>query len=409
MSDNQHSIDDINKAVESAFILCKKVKEDKKNNPLKKLDDLIYSREDNYIHYYPKELIIKLTSNCNLRCKHCFFSDKLENYSVINEIEPKIFLKHIKNLVEETGITQCKLSGGEIFTSPIIRELLEFLKSKNIALNLITNATLIDEKTVEWLAKILNPKYDIIQISMEGANVETNDNIRGIGSFAKIINAIKQLRAKNQQIEIGYTINSLNVSQIAEYYNLSKELGISQINFGKFALSNKNQEYLVPNIDDIFINLAKLLEIYDGNPKLQIRALKVPDFLNYEVGKNILDKELELIKNMHQSFHCSSHHEKMAIFPNGDITFCYACEEKDLVLGNINKEKFSDIWKRRFSNPMFQERTSDTILCKNCKYLSLCFCGCPHAAYKKFGTINAPAFDCKYFKEISRSSNEKDN
>lgn len=398
----------INNAVELSFFLCEKLSK-KSNNPLAKIDEIIYKNAEDYLHFYPKELILKLTSNCNLRCKHCFFYGKPESYSVENELEPQIFLEKIKNLVKETYITQCKISGGEIFTSPIIKDVINFLKSKNISLNLISNATLITTSTADWLSKVLNPRYDNIQISLEGASAETNDYIRGKGTFEKIISAIALLKERNINVEIGFTVNSLNVSEISKMYELSKSLNVDKLNIGKFTLVEESQRELIPDTKDIFINIAKLAEIYDGSINLQIRCLKVPDFLNYEIGKELLDKKLVKSKNVKKTLHCSPNHQKFALFPNGDITFCYACEENELILGNIIEDEFSNIWAKRFSNPMFEKRSFENNLCKNCKYISLCLCGCPYRAYKKYNNINGPAFDCAYLKSLIEEENGRSN
>lgn len=372
--------------------------------------DLINSLENDsspYVHYYPYNLILKLTSECNLRCKHCFFYGNPELYNPSKDLSGDELLKYLQYFVEKVNILHCILTGGEIFTNTYLFDILEYLKSKNVLVELLTNATLITEQTAERLSKLLNYKTDCIQISLEGATEDINDEIRGKGVFKKVIENIKLLTQRGLNVHLAFTINSKNVNKLEDVYNLCKTLNISQLNVGRIQLCDPSQKYLEPESDDIFINFAKLINKYKEDKAVIIkpRCLKIYDFLNYKTGIELIDQKLI---NSHleipKKLCCRPRHEQCALYANGDISLCYDCQAEDLCIGNLKQKSFDEIWANRFSNPIFQDRVlENNAICKHCKYVPLCHGGCPVNAYFKYGTINAPDSYCKYAKQLAKT------
>lgn len=356
-----------------------------------------------YEHKYPHSLILQLTSNCNLRCTHCFLGGCDDSYSSANDLSEDELLKHLKYFVEEINIVYCSITGGEIFTSPSFLKILKYLKSKNVIIELLTNATMINEKMADKLSKTLNKRTDCIQVSLEAPSEEINDSIRGKNVFRKVIQNVKHLTSRGIKVVLAITVNSINTNQLEEMYDLCKSIGVSKLNVGRFQLSNSSQEYLVPETDKIFINVAKLIQKYqkDKMVNLDLRCIKPFDFLNFSRGAILLDKKLALDNPVTpQNLYCRPRHDVFTLFADGNITLCYSSKAQELCIGNIKENSFDEIWENRYSNPIFQERKIEDLVCKDCKYVSLCRGGCPINAYVKFKTVNAPGYNCKYAKNL---------
>lgn len=372
--------------------------------------DTINSLENDnspYVHYYPYNLILKLTSNCNLRCKHCFFCSDPKLYNSDKDLSGDELLKHLQYFVEDVNILHCVITGGEIFTAPYFFKILEYLKSKNIIVELLTNATLITEETAERLSELLNHKTDCIQISLDGANGDINDAIRGNGVFEKVVENVKYLTRRGLNVHIAFTINSKNVNQLEEMYDLCKTLEVSQLNVGRFQLFDLSQKYLEADLDELFINLSTLIQKAweDKAIKVKPRCLKVFDFLNYETGMKLLDEKLAKEHfDIPQDLYCRPRHEQFSLYANGNISLCYNCEIEDLCIGNLKEKSFDEIWANRFSHQIFQKRELKNMICKDCKYVALCKGGCPVTAYWKYGTMNAPDSCCKYAEKLIKET-----
>lgn len=395
--------------LDDAISICYKyLFENQDNNEIKKptIFDILSNIKNEgspYIHYYPYNLILQLTSNCNLRCKHCFFCGNTKAYSPEDDLTEEEMLRHLRYLVEEVNILYCSITGGEIFTSNYIFKILEYLKSKNIVIELLTNATLITEKTAERLSKLLNHKTDTIQVSLEGATKDINDEMRGEGVFKKVTQSVKFLTERDLTVLLSYTINSKNSNQLSDMYDLCKTLKISQLNIGRFQLFNLSQKYLEPKSDEIFINIAKLIQKFqkDKTVKIKTRCLKTFDFLNYDTGIRLLNEKLDNETfDIPQNLSCRPRHDQFTLFANGDISLCYNCDIEDLCIGNLKEKSFDEIWANRFSKSIFQERKIENVICKDCKYVPLCSGGCPLNAYYKYKTLDAPDGYCKYSEKL---------
>lgn len=412
MSLNNKLKKELDMAISTCYdFLFEKTKDDTPTKiPLFEILKNINNGNPSYIHHYPYHMILKLTSNCNLRCKHCFFSGDTEAFNSDNDLTQDEMLSQIKYFVEEVNILSCSITGGEIFTSPYLFKLLKYLKSQNIIIELLTNATLITEEMAEQLSSVLNKKTDCIHVSLEGTTKEMNDSIRGEGVFDKATRNIKYLTEKGLNVRLSFTLNSKNAHQLEDLHDLCKRLKISQLDIGRFQVFDSSQKYLEPNLDDIFINVAKLVNKFkkDKAIKFKTRCIKTFDFLNYETGKSLLDKKLnEESFDIPQNLYCQPRHEIFSLYPNGDISLCYNCEIENLIIGNLREKSFDKIWAERYTKPIFKERKIENIICKDCKYVPFCNGGCPLNAYQKYKTINAPDSYCKYSEKLMEKSKVK--
>lgn len=355
-----------------------------------------YSQENtDFKHKYPYTLIFKLTSDCNLRCKHCFFYNQPQKYCPDKDLTYEQIHKILKYFIEEANIVNCILTGGEIFTLPHLKEIIKYIKSSNVILELLTNGTLINKDYTQFLCDTLNKKTDHIQISLDGTE-EINDLIRGKGNFQKTINNIRDLTDKGIKVCVALTLNSSNINNLEQIYELCCSIGVYQLNLGKVIICNPEQEYLRVKTRDIITNISKILRINEKyNMRIKIRALKIFDFIEFKKGQELLDKILKnnQSNNLDKNYHCKVNDEQVTIFANGDVSLCYDCDQEEMYIGNLKDQTFDEIWSGKDDKLMFQYRSLDKN-CKNCDYISLCNGGCPYAAYNKYKTINAPDGNC---------------
>lgn len=368
--------------------------------------------DETFFHKYPYGVFWKITSKCNLRCKHCFYYENQEKFASDNDFSINELLNLAKFLIEELNIVSFTITGGEPFLQEDILLLLSYLKTNNVSVQLQTNATLINKKIAKKLAQILNPKFDTVQISLEGALENTHDSIRGVGTFVKTINGIKYLTQNNINVVISYTVTSKNVDEVPELYYLSKKLGIKGIILNRFKLCSEEQAYLMPQMEDIFNRTADLIGLMKNSTdvNLNVSNLKLFDFLRYEKGKKLLDQYF-LLNDIEQPTDLMCHrHEKVNICANGNIYLCADTETDELCLGNLKQKTFFEIWDNRYNNIFFKKRCIDKSVCIKCKYVALCKGGCPAMAYKKYGSICAPDSECVYgsklLKEIEGNGND---
>ena len=129
---------------------------------------------------------------CNLKCTHCFIS-----CSPTNDTHGMISKERVFEMLEkakEKGVREYYFTGGEPFLHPDLFELIEATLRQG-PLTILTNGILISENKARKIAEIAgNSEYSLdFRISLDGMTAEENDEIRGKGTFNKIISSVDRL------------------------------------------------------------------------------------------------------------------------------------------------------------------------------------------------------------------------
>jgi len=129
---------------------------------------------------------------CNLWCTHCFISCSPENHTFgfMSRETVQKFLEESKQL----GVKEYYFTGGEPFMN---REMLGILED-TLAIGpatVLTNGILLHERVTRRLKEIIDRSiYSLeIRVSIDGFTPESNDKIRGAGSFMKAMKGVKNL------------------------------------------------------------------------------------------------------------------------------------------------------------------------------------------------------------------------
>lgn len=129
---------------------------------------------------------------CNLKCTHCFIS-----CSPTNDTHGMISKERVFEMLEKAkvkGVREYYFTGGEPFLHPDLFELIEATLRQG-PLTILTNGILISENKARKIAEIAgNSEYSLdFRISLDGMTAEENDEIRGKGTFIKIISSVDRL------------------------------------------------------------------------------------------------------------------------------------------------------------------------------------------------------------------------
>ncbi len=131
---------------------------------------------------------------CNLTCHHCFISCSPKNDSF-----GYLTLEEVKRRLEESvplGVKEYYFTGGEPFLNRDMVAILEETLRYGPA-TVLTNGTVLKD---EWLAKLRAAEEASIyslefRVSIDGFSPETNDSIRGEGTFVRAIDGVRKLVA----------------------------------------------------------------------------------------------------------------------------------------------------------------------------------------------------------------------
>jgi radical SAM protein with 4Fe4S-binding SPASM domain len=363
------------------------------------------SIEAKYTSAFPYKLFWKVTANCNLRCKHCYFVGDDKKFNKNSDLSTSRILDLVDE-IDEMNVVNLILTGGELFTRHDIFKIIQKIKSKNIPVSLSTNATLITKDSAKKLKDVLNPLVDNIQISLDGANAKTHDFIRGNGNFEKTIQGIKLLTEMKLPISLNAVITKNNIDELSDIYLLADALGVKKISFTKLAqIKNTHNQYAV-DMEYVMEQLYKVIELEKNFHKsyLEILGIEVCDLLNIEGADKFVDKYLEKIPKA-EIYNCACQSDNKAyIDSNGDVYLCQmTANNPKYILGNIKNKSFKEVWEDRYLNDFFGKKLSCDMPCKKCKYIRLCKGGCSYYAKETYGTILAPNSSCQRGKSLIKS------
>lgn len=129
---------------------------------------------------------------CNLTCHHCFIS-----CSPHNRAFGFLTLEQVRRRLQESvglGVKEYYFTGGEPFLNPELTDILIETLHYGPA-SVLTNATVLRD---EWLLRLkaaeAASRYSLeFRVSLDGFDAETNDPIRGEGTFARTMDGILRL------------------------------------------------------------------------------------------------------------------------------------------------------------------------------------------------------------------------
>ena len=167
----------------------------------------------------PKSVSISITGKCNLKCKYCFYANEMTALSDLKTDQWLSFFEKLKDL----NVMDVSLTGGEAFTRPDLYKLIDGIISNNMRYNILSNGTLITEKTLknfeEGKRKI---RLDYIQISIDGSKAEIHDKSRP-NSFDRAIKALRLLKESGYPVVVRTTINRHNLYDLENIASLLLE------------------------------------------------------------------------------------------------------------------------------------------------------------------------------------------
>ncbi len=151
--------------------------------------------------HVPPFSIFSITGQCNLNCLGCY-ANVLHRSS-----QPELSNERISTLLSEArdlGVSIMLIAGGE----PLLRQgLLELTATTpEILFLLFTNATLLDNDVI---AKLKMQPHVVPVLSIEGDEAAT-DARRGAGCYARVIDAMRRLKARHVFFGTSTTLTSEN-------------------------------------------------------------------------------------------------------------------------------------------------------------------------------------------------------
>jgi MoaA/NifB/PqqE/SkfB family radical SAM enzyme/SAM-dependent methyltransferase len=157
-----------------------------------------------------RELWIQVNNACNLACVHCLVSSGPGK-------APGLPGQHLRALLDRAvalGLERLYVTGGEPFVrSDIFDLLLHATETHGLETIVLTNATVF-RGAIEAKLRTLDPALVRFQVSLDGASAETNDRIRGAGTFQRALDGARILADRGFAVSLSTVVAEENLAEL---------------------------------------------------------------------------------------------------------------------------------------------------------------------------------------------------
>jgi mycofactocin radical SAM maturase len=253
-------------------------------------------------------------------------------------------------------VFQVNIGGGEPFLREDIMDILDYCHEKGIVTLISTNATMIDDDTAKRLARM---GLTFIQVSLDGAVPESNDRIRGKGSYSRAVKGIEALnRSGFKNLSINTVVTGANYREIPEMYRLGKRYN-AKTRLSRFKPSGRGREAW----DEYHLTGAQVEEL--SSTMTQYREELTGDSFFSISAEDRKSLALDL---------CGAAKMTCCLSPDGNIYPCAVLQNDYFCAGNILKRPFGDIWR---DSAVFNDiRKLEVDSCGRCPTFQECHAGC---------------------------------
>jgi SynChlorMet cassette radical SAM/SPASM protein ScmE len=339
----------------------------------------------------PQHLDIAITGKCNLACEYCFYADEMPSRGDLPTERWLAFFEELGRL----KVMNVTLTGGEVFSRGDLFELLDSLVANRMRYSMLSNGTLISEKTVKQLElDKRRSRLDYIQISIDGSTAAVNDLSRP-ESFARAVQGLRRLKEAAFPVTARVTINPNNIDDLKNIAGLLlDDIGLPGFSTNETfpcGATNRTESSVMLTPRQRTQAMQTLTEL-NVKYKGRITAQAGPLALVHEIKKieSAISAGRSGLPGRGTLSTCGGVWNKLAILHDGTIVPCHNLST--LRLGVIGSDDFQKIWLEHPQMQSLRQRQeiplSDLDGCRDCAFINFCTGGCPGLTLFLTGKLN---------------------
>jgi uncharacterized protein len=336
------------------------------------------------VQRYPlSTVVLNVNTGCNLGCTYCYKED-LQVPARGKRMDFATASRSVDFLLQQAGEREAVtvvFFGGEPLTNlALIREVVAYARrqageaGKRVEFSLTTNATLLDEATIDWL----DAQGFGIAVSMDGPKLVHDRHRRtvgGRGTYDVVARKVRLLLDRYRARPVGarVTLSGGTTEVEAIHAHLRGELGFHEVGYAPVTAAEDAKHAL---------GADELLEVHAAFERLG------EDYLRHALrnASNGFSNMHQLMTDLHQgrrkSLPCGAGVGMLAVDHEGGLNLCHRFTGSTLpTFGNVN----SGIDGERLGGFLARAADREGTGCATCRIRNLCSGGCYHEAYARYG------------------------
>jgi uncharacterized protein len=342
-------------------------------------------------------VVLNVNTGCNLSCTYCYKED-LAAPSAGEKMGLGTAVAAIEMLLRQSPdqpVYNIVFFGGEPLSNlGLIRQVVDFAEGrfaaagKRVNFSLTTNATLLNEKTIDFLD---SHRFGIA-VSIDGPKAIHDRNritVGGQGSYETVARKVGLLLSRYRSRPVGARVTlTRGVTDVtAIWHHLFNELGFAEVGFAPVTAGD---------LDDFNLREDELVTVF--------AAMK-------QLGRHYVDEALQHrsigFSNLHQlltdihegskkALPCGAGYSMVAVDKDGGVNLCHRFTGSGLpTFGNV--EQGLDVPALETFLNRRLDRTATG--CATCRIRNLCSGGCYHESYQRY---NDPAHPVYHYCDLMR-------
>lgn len=317
----------------------------------------------------PVNLTWEMTLRCNLHCRHCLSDSGAAHPHELSTMECFAVIDQLA----ASKVFQINVGGGEPFARSDFFEILEYANARGIVACISTNGTLLDDQICRRLADL---QGIFLQVSLDGADARTNDNIRGVGTYRRALRGMSLLAAYGLDFSINTVLTRYSFAQLEALKALAAKFG-ANLRVSRFRPSGRAKE--------------SWEELAPSKEQLEYFA----DWLQQDPAVLTGDSFFSLTSERRRRLGldlCGAAKMTCCLAPDGALYPCAFLQEPEFQAGHIRDQGLDQIW--RHSRVLQNFRKLEVHSCHGCFRFDACRGGCPAVAYHIHQDLNQPDPEC---------------
>lgn len=285
-------------------------------------NEILAMLDGNY--HAPITCEIDPSNRCQLNCSFCMYKKFRNDENV--DLDFDIYTKLLKDLSIEKVKSITFTGGGEPLLHPQIIKMITLAYETGFDIGLITNGVSLNKLSKETIEKL-----KFIRVSLDAANRTTYHKVKNKDLFDIIIRNIKKVKnmgLSNTFLGISYVVYEENDLEIESAKQLASNLSVDYIQFKPAWMGNKTYNLKIKEQNDLKVYLSDRYKTEDTLPCTIAGLIGI-------------------------------------VAANAKVYYC--CQyrgNKDYELGDLRKEDFNSLWKKR------KDIIPNISECPQCRYMN---------------------------------------
>ncbi|WP_421866543.1 quinohemoprotein amine dehydrogenase maturation protein [Motiliproteus sp.] len=335
-------------------------------------------------------LVLNVNTGCNLSCTYCYKEDldtpsagrKMDFYTARDSIEMLL-----RESPDEPRYNLVFFGGEPLSNLALIKQVVAYAEQrfeqagKPVDFTMTTNATLLNEDTIEFLAE---HRFGL-SISMDGPQAIHDKNritVGGQGTYAVVARKAQMLLSRYRSRPVGARVTlTRGITDVERIWDhLFNELGFAEVGFAPVTSGD---------IADFNLTEAEIAEVFANMKRLGQRYLEAA-LEHRNIGFSNMH---QLITDIHEgskkALPCGAGVAMLAVDHSGGLNLCHRFTGSDMELfGSVEQ----GIDHQRLSGFLDQRLDRTNTGCASCRIRNLCSGGCYHESYARYEDPTMPTY-----------------